>query len=87
MHGSHDTLWEVACSDEWDGAQARFGAAEKVWTMLVALLIAVSVLYSVVYGVKLWLKCRHDRVEEERRQENLETSRNLYDENFFFLKS
>lgn len=78
-HGSHGVLWEVACSNEWDGVQRKYGAAEKVWTMAVAILVAVSVLYSVVYGVKLWIKCRHEHDEDEQRQENLETTRNLYD--------
>lgn len=85
LHGSHGVLWEVACSDEWDGTHRRFGAAETVWTMAIVILILVSVLYAVVYGVKLWLKCRRDLEEDEQRQENLETSRNLYD--FFLINS
>lgn len=83
MHGSRGILWEVACSDEWDGAHVKFGAAEKVWTLAVMTLILVSIMYSVVYGAKLCIKCRRDGEEEEQRQENLETTRNLYDANVF----
>lgn len=83
VHGSYGILWEVACSDKWDGVRVRFGAVEKVSIMTIAILVAISVVYSVVYGVKLWLKCRRDLVEEEQRQENLETARNLYGGNFF----
>lgn len=67
----------MACSDEWDGASVRFGAAEKVWTMAIIILITVSVLYSIVYGTKLWLKCRRDSEEEEERQQTQEITRNL----------
>lgn len=75
---ANGVLWEVGCSDYWDGPTRRIGAAEKVWTMAMGIIIAIAILYSVIYGVKWWAQYRKETREEHQRQENLETTRELY---------
>lgn len=81
----HGALWEVACSDQWDGAHRRFGAAEKVWTMAMGILIAITILYSVIYGVRWWANYRRECREEQQQRDNLETTRELYVKIFTFF--
>lgn len=42
-----------------------------------ALLIVLAILYSAVYGLRWWIQCRKEAREEEQRQSNLETTREL----------
>lgn len=75
---AYGVLWEVACSNYWDVIPRRISAFEKVWTTIMSILIVIILMYSAVYGLRWWAQYRKETRQEQQRQENIETSRELY---------
>lgn len=74
----YGVFWDTLCSDYWDEAPVRRASAfERVWTMLMVIVIVVALIYSSIYGLRRWARYRKEAREERQRQENLETTREL----------
>lgn len=73
----YGVLWEVACFEYWDETPRRKSAFERVWTILMAVVIIIVIVYSAIYTLRWWVQYRKEAREEQQRQENVETTREL----------
>lgn len=69
--------WEVACAHEWDVSMKKATMVEKIWISTMSILIVIAILFSAVKGLTWWIQYRKEICEEQQRQENLETTREL----------
>lgn len=55
----------------------KTSAGEKIWAMIMGILIFMIILYSVIHFLRWWTKYRREVREEQQRQEIMETTREL----------
>ncbi|XP_031629345.1 insulin-like growth factor-binding protein complex acid labile subunit [Contarinia nasturtii] len=79
-------MWEVACSAYWNERPRKMTSFERVWTIFIAILLAITIVYSVICGIKWWIQYRREARDEQQRQENLETTRELMRHNQIVLE-
>lgn len=75
---AYDEVWESACYRDWYANQKQPDVVSRIWTVTMVFLVNVTILYCGISGFKRWISYRRDVDEEQRRQSNLETSRELY---------
>lgn len=75
---AHGKLWEVQCYNDWYLTERKMNPIEKIWTITMVVLINVTIIYCAISGLKRWIRYRKKIEEERQRQENLETTRELY---------
>lgn len=74
-------LWETACYSVWyaNTTNARQpDIVSKIWTITMVVLVNLTILYCAISGLKRWINYRKILEEDQRRQENLETTHDLY---------
>lgn len=75
---AYDELWDSACYHDWYANQNHPELVSKIWTITMVFLVNVTILYCGVSGFKRWISYCKEVEEEQRRQNNLETSYELY---------
>lgn len=75
---AHGKLWEIACYNEWYTNTRQMNMIERIWTIIMIILINLTILYCSVSGMKRYVRYRKEQRQEEERQGNLEAARELY---------
>ena len=70
-------LWENACFDVWYTNSRQMSTVEKVWTVMMIIILIASANFCVVLGIKKWIKGRKEAQEERDRMDTIEDAREM----------
>lgn len=80
-------LWEDACYNDWYASTKQPDLISKISTILMVVFVNLMIMYIAIFAIKRWINYRREVGENQRRQENLETTRELYARNTYIPKT